>query len=645
MPWWAHTVVGLSIVAAVAAAAWRAAGMIVGRDLVVRGAAAFGLAWLTVQVTGLLTQVPAPGGPELVAGGAALATAAVVLVRIRAPRGDPPAPDRAERAAWAAVAATVLVLAFLVLSDPAFGYDGLGYHLPIPAAWIGAGELGGRPQVTTALPLDAYPVGFEMAVAWLLVVTGSTAAGLLVGPLTAGAFALAVWALTRRLGGSPAAGWGAVASVGLALPVVVQGAQVANDLPATALVACGSLLLVDGSVRVRGARAPNPGGPPGPDARAGASTVLLGAAVVVLAVGVKTTAACGVLLAVFVLWSRRAAVVPVLRSRRIWWPLLAVAAGCGLVWAARNTLVHGSPSWPFAASPFGDAVPPLFRLYTDRFVDHPGAMIEIGGDRYLRGAWTLLLLLPVGVLALARSRDELRLVAITGLLGVAAWTVAPSTGILLLDGAPNADFSVSAVRYLAPCWMLLAAGGWASASRAASGRLVPAAAVAVTVIQLTLVAVGTGEWLFAPFDSDAGGQVLTAALVGAAVVLVVTLGAPRIRVPGGRRGALVVAVVVGAAILVATPGLWDRADEQVRTAVPDRDDPPVASLGRTPAWSVGDHGGPGDVLVADCAALQAARREGRISVTPDGPALGVPACTLPGASSTVDGLRIWPARR
>ncbi|WP_026911497.1 hypothetical protein [Patulibacter minatonensis] len=639
--WVLHSVAGLAVVALVAVAGWRLATRLRTDDVVVRLLATVVWGWLGVQLSGLATSVPIGLGPAPV--GAAVAVVLAGLVLWRVPAGTPTAaPDGPTRTLLVGVGVGVLALAVISLNSPVIGFDGLLYHLAIPAAWIGDGHLASLPRVVDGLPVEAYPVGTELTIGWLMSVTGSTAAALLVTPAALGIAALAVWTMVRRLGGTPAAGWGAIASTALALPFLAQASQVSTDLAGAAVMACGAAIVLDAAWGPDGRL-------PGPERDvAGLLTGLVG---LLLALGVKTTAACGGLLFLLLAWPARREILRRLRAVPWWGVGVVVAGGCGVLWLTRNQILHGNPAWPLLSSPGGDPVPAILQPTVTKFVDHPGDVLRVGGTTYLDLAWVILPLFALGLVAIVRG-GLVRLVAICGVLGMLAWFVAPGTGT---TAAP--ELAAGATRYLMPCWILLAAAGWTVLSDLAAGRrgadgaaprawrsaAVPVLAGIVLVVQL-VVAWRYGEDLPESPNVDLDRipieHGVLATLIGAAV-LVVLLARPAIPAALSRvRIAAGAAVVAAVLLLVATPGLWSRHASTVDTGVPPDPDDVVLALGATPAWALGAHGGPGSRLVADCAELRGGLAAGRTVTI--GPGFGdATRCGLPPNPSDVDAFLVW----
>jgi hypothetical protein len=664
MPFWTHTLVGFVVVAVLGAAAWRLAGRTTPGDPVVRLLGAALWWWLGVQVSGLATQLPIPGGVGLDAALVALVLAGLVLWRVPAPGVPSARADRPAMAMLTALGAGGAVLTALMLLRPAIGLDGLGYHLPLPAAWVPQGALGGRPTVIESLPIEAYPVGSELVAGWLIAVLGSTAAGMLVGPFSLVLLCAGTWSATRRLGGGPAAAWGAVATVALSIPTLLQATQSASDLPAAALLAAAIAVALDGAVRVRvggaalggaspdrpesgnaraaGSSAADAGrGRPSDDGTAGVDALLLGVCGVLLAIGAKTHAACGLLVLALLLWRLRTAVLDRLRARRWWLAAVGLAVLAGGVWLARNAILHGHPSWPLAATSFGDPVPDAAAPYLGRFVDHPGRMLEIAGDRYARQVWFLPLLVVASVAAIVRGDALRRIVGLTGVLGLIAWSLAPATGITALNGQEAPDFSASAVRYLGPAIVLLAAAGWSMAGRGRTReRWIAGLAVATAVVQATLLVVGIDGWFLAPVDATPA----TAGLVAAgatALVLGLVLALPATARIAVRPPVPAVVGLLGVLlVVVATPGFWSRHAELARTGVPPTASRPVLALAAVPAWTLGATGEPGGELVGSCDDLVRGLAAGRTVAIPT-PLVPTYRCGLPDRAVVVDDFSVW----
>ncbi|MGE4426848.1 MAG: hypothetical protein AB7G37_10395 [Solirubrobacteraceae bacterium] len=671
MPWWLHTLGGLAVVGLLVLAARRLAGRTVRPEPLLRGLATVVWAWLAVQLCGLLTLV-VPVGTAAVGGVGALLLSGLVLWRV--PVGPPSrATTVDERRLLITVAVGVAVLAALTLDVPVIGYDGLLYHLALPAAWAPGDALGGLPvmidgagalpHTVDGLPVEAYPVGSELAAAWIITVTGSTAAGLLLSPAGLGLLVVAIWTLTRTLGGAPSAAWGAAASTALAIPVVVAAGQASNELVTAALMLCGATLVVDAVAPAwRAGRATTeaqPGatfgeGPPVHGAADGTAeprdgTIasggdrrpvaldgpLVGLVGLLVAVGVKTTAACGVLLGLLALWRVRREAWRHVRARPAWFVALGAAILVGGIWMARNLILHGHPAWPLLATSFGDPVPDVIAAVDGRFIDHPRAMLDLAGELYARFAWPVLGLGLLAIVIVARDRPgPRRLLALCGLIGAAAWTVAPATGILSEPG-----LAVGGVRYLLPAWALLAAAGWSLAGEGFRWpRIVPVLAGVVLAVQAWLaidVLAVDGDPLHVLPGEHAlwalGAGVLALAVVLVVPAVVTLLGRPAVAL-AGTAGLVVV-------LLAATPGVWQRHAAAMDEDAPPIPDRPVLTLGAVPAWSLGAHGRPGATVVDDCDALRRGLAAGRTVAI--GPVVAPELCELPGDPRRISGFRAW----
>lgn len=619
--WVLHTILGLAVIGLLGAAAWRLAGRTSGGEPPVRLLAALVWWWLAVQLAAFATHLPLPG-EALRVGAFAVVAAGLVLWKV--PAGERrPALDPRAGPLLAAVAVGTLLLVGLVLRRPALGFDALQYHLPLPAAWEGGGGLASLPTVIDGLPVEAYPVGMEQALGWLIRVSGTTAIASLLPVAAFGLLVVALWTMTRRLGGSVAAGWGAVGMVALSLPALAGAGAVGNDVLAVLLMAAGATVALDA---VLGVREQRPGSIDG---------LLVGAVGLLLALGIKTTTACGVLVGLLLAWSVRRELWARLRERPLWLAPLLLALACGGAWLTRNLVLHGHPAWPLLASSFGDAVPPVLDVADARFAEHPGRAIDLGWDLYLKQAWPLVLLLPAA-LALLRPglrRSWPRALALCGLVGAAAWTVAPATGNL----ADPATL-VGATRYALPCWALLAVAAWSWPGE--RWRPWVAAAAALTVLAQIVLAYTTLKDIDDKLLRLPGDQTLIAVLAGAAVALEAATG-PRLRAallrPVVGVGALAVLAI---GLLVATPGFWSRHAYAVESAAPPSSDRPILVQGSVPAWSLGAHGDPGAVVVDSCPELLRALAAGRVVAI--GP--GVPPaerCKLPGRPTVVDSFAVW----
>ncbi|MEA2466121.1 MAG: hypothetical protein QOJ57_247, partial [Thermoleophilaceae bacterium] len=277
------------------------------------------------------------------------------------------------------------------------------------------------------------------------------------------------------------------------VPVVLRGlVHAETDVPAMAWLACTAALAA--CARARPALL---------------APMLVAAA---LAIGTKTTVlplAAIVILAAA--WTCRASL------RRLAVPLaLAAAVGfvAGGLWYLRNLIAHGSPLWPFVATPWGDPVPPLLSRVDFSLLERPRETLE--------GQWAIyrvtlsggLVLLAGGLLApaWARRREVLAAAAVT-LAALLAWASAPFTG------AGAAPFlQVNTLRYLIPA---MAAGALALALSGTGGSRTRAWVALVLAVALGWSA---KTYLDDPYLPGEGTLILATVAAAAAVALVLRAG-------------------------------------------------------------------------------------------------------------------------
>lgn len=476
----------------------------------------------------------------------ALTAAAVVtwaVARAVLPRPDPPAGrrlarwwdglDRGERFAAGAVAGAALAWTVFLVRFPAFGWDGVVYHLPEVVRWVQEGSPGSIEDVLPGWPVGNYPLVNEVLLAW--------GAG-----IARGYTPVAVWP-TAAIAMLAVAGWTGLRAIGVertvrALAVgvlctlpVLSASQLHGpntDLPALAwLVATAALCAA-------AVRRDEPG--------------LLAPALVAgaLAVGTKTTtaplAAMSLALALYVLRPR-------LRPLAV--PLAAASAGAvaiGGTWYLRNLVDHGTPFWPFFTTPWSDPPPDALVRMDVSFLERPRATLrEFGWDEWLGRTFAgAALLLAAGALAgpAVRTRAALAASAAT-VVSFLLWANAPVTGVSDLRGVDGA--TISTVRYLLP-GVAAAAAAVALASRA--GPRARRAAIAVLVAVL-----GLNVWQLFDLGFPAAPSwrmPLGAALIAGAVAAATAWAPWRTRLPAP---ALAAAVVVAALVLgLAAPGAVER---------------------------------------------------------------------------------------
>jgi hypothetical protein len=512
--WVGHLLLALAV-CSLGAAAVRVASLAAPRGLArVLAAAPLGVAAAVVEALAL--GLVGWGGSPVALTLAAVVTWAVV--RVLAPRPQWRLRDdlldawRPLHREWRMVAGAiagiaVAYLAFL-LRYPELGFDGIVYHLPEIVAWVQGGQPGSVVTTIQGLPVGAYPVTDEVAIAWATGIARSMVPVTLFTPLTLVLLLTAGWAGLRALRAPRWATALALAALAVQPLVIAQLTGPNTDLPALAWLACEAALCAlavaarppgsgtpapagqeveptpatvevvevepapatvevveakeDLAQLYRGARVPPGAGgaPPQPPPRA----LLLAPALVALflAVGTKTTVAP---LALIVLgataWALRRELRPVLA------PLagaLALGVLAGGLWYLRNLLDHGSPLWPFVNAPWGDPNPPLIDAASPSFLERPSATLSGRLGDYADLVAGGLVLLIGGLLAAFANRRAAVAAGATA-LSVVLWALAPVTGASR-DPA-FVGIAISALRYLLPA---LAAGAAALALAAGEER-------------------------------------------------------------------------------------------------------------------------------------------------------------------------------
>ncbi len=254
--------------------------------------------------------------------------------------------------ALGALAGIWVAWAVWLLRYPALGIDTVAYHLTEVVAWVGDGSPGAIEPLFPTIPVGNYPLTNEVLLAWG---TGIARSFVFVGlwaPAMMALLVVASWSGMRALRVPVVAASAAVAALCL-LPVLTHYQQNGANTD---------------SRRSPGSRAP-------PSCRYASRRrpALLAPALLAagLAIGTKTTTlplALLVLVLAFVAARRE--------LRRLARPLAlagAAALALGGYWYLRNLVDHGSPFWPFVATPWGDAVAQG---------DRPGA----GRERQLPGS-------------------------------------------------------------------------------------------------------------------------------------------------------------------------------------------------------------------------------------------------------------------
>jgi hypothetical protein len=415
-----------------------------------------------------------------------------------------------------------------LLRYPALGIDSVAYHLTEIVGWIHTGRPGAVVPIVPGLPVGNYPLTNEVVLAWGMGISRSFVWASLWTPLALLLLAGGGWSGLRALNvGRLPAGLG-VAAI-LAVPVLTNYQQngANTDLPALAWLVTAAALA----------------------ARTRRHPALLVPAVLAaaLAAGTKTTVLPLALLVVaLAAYEARA------RLRALAAPL-AVAAAAGVVvggyWYLRNLVDHGSPFWPFVATPWSD--PPPGGVGGEQldvsFLDRPRLTLDEIGEDWLRLiAGPLAMVVLALVAPLAARRRSVTLAASATAASVLVWMNAPFTGYSV-RGFEVA--TISTVRYALPafaCAALTLALATRSERRAA--RVLGLGGLALGL------ALGLLQTADLGFPSVPGPSTLPAgALVGAGAAGLVTYLGARLPAPGRaiRSAALPVAAVALALVLAA----------------------------------------------------------------------------------------------
>jgi hypothetical protein len=449
------------------------------------------------------------------------------------------------------------------LWHPTIGADGLSYHAAQPVVWLSDGHPGSLHQTLANFPTQAYPKTMEVLVEWFYAIARTPLAAV---PLALGFAVLAAGSAyvgLRKFGVAPAIAALATAA-GLLLPLNMrQTSGVYSDLPALAWLACASALCV---ISVE------------EPAVVGLAAIAEG-----LAIGTKPSTAPLALIGLgWAVWINRRWAASHLR--RLVGPGL-LAGGLGGVWYVVNWVVYGAPLWPFSRFPSGPPVPPVWRLYTSRFLTEPVTVVRAAGGHpfvvLLAGGLLLLAAVPVtALLALLPANRPLRRTLLAGALLVALdvllWAGSQFTG--LGDAYP---LVLITLRYLTPAPLVAAALLAVAAAR--GGNLLRAVCIAVLVAALALdIWELRGPRLGFPYRPDLAICLALVAIGAVAAVLAArTRWAPAgLRIPGLATGLV---LVLGVAMIVPATRFLDhyRATAHQQEF---GDAPILAFLAKQPGW-------------------------------------------------------------
>ncbi len=539
-----HVLLGLSI-AALGAAGLRVASLAAPRGLERVVTAAVVVCAAAVIQTLLLGLLALGGSPVALA----LAAGATWLgARLLLPA--PALPPGAEVAAWwrdsglamrvglGALAGMGLAWSVWLLRYPALGIDSIAYHVPEIVAWTHNGTPGSVESIVPELSVGNYPLTNEVLLTWGTAISRSFVFLTLWPPAMLALLAAAGWLGLRSLVVPRLPALLALAAL-LSTPILtnhqMNGAH--TDLPALTWLACCAALCA-ASVR---------------------RPLLLAPAVLAagLAIGTKTTTAPLALLALAIAYVPQRG-----RLRPLGRPLALAGAGAlavGSYWYLRDLVDHGSPLWPFLATPWGDDLPRHFATAVT-FLDRPRLTLDRIGHDYLEVFAGGIVLLAGAVLAplVARRREVLGCATATAVAAV-LWANAPLTGV---NDFPVLDFTaLSTLRYSSPA---LAAAALTLALAARAGPRARGYAVAVLAAATVL-----GVWQ--TFDLGFPNVPrATTPLVGAALGALAGFMARPVQLPRGPAARLAaVAVVAAAAGALLVPAANGYVKRHARTGLYD----------------------------------------------------------------------------
>jgi hypothetical protein len=531
-----HQILVLASIAALSAAGWRLASAAVSSGLL-RVLATVPLAAAGAVLCALFLGLVGLGANPVAL---TLAAVAIWLSAWRALPAQPPAAAEQLGEWWSAlslpgrvarlaVAGAVIGYGTWVLRYPGLGYDALTYHLALPVAWIHNGRPGSLATVWDNLPIQNYPLTWEVLVSWATAISRTFVPATLLTPAMLILLGASVRAGLGELGVSARMAWAAAATACTLPLVVVQLPGPNNDLPAAAWLACAAALAAGAAPwRIGGARRERHG-------------ALLAVALVAagLCVGTKTTGAPLAALAIGAAAWRcrhelRGLVLPLALAG-------AAAAVVGGLWYVRNLVEHGSPFWPLSSTPWGDPIPAAFRAYDASLLSKLHATLHGRLDDYWRALAGGVVVLGGALLAPLWARHRAVLAcAVAALASLVLWAASPYTG-----DASSTTLAVGATRYLLPC-LLAAVVTVALAGRGgARSEFLPAAALVAALV----VNLDHDASLSFPYAPSARLLVVSAVLGGAAAVVLELVG--RGAAPAARWGATALTAAVAAGLLAA----------------------------------------------------------------------------------------------
>lgn len=337
-----------------------------------------------------------------------------------------------------------MVVAFVL---PPFAFDGISYHLTIVSDWVQGGDVG---RSDLSLCCSSYPLGADLASAWVVALDGRTSLVDLVQVPHVLLGAAAVTGLARSAG-VHRAGSVAAASMFVATPIVlVQAPTNMVDLVVVAWTLAGLHWLTRYGLTRDPRRVWLVG--------LAAGLVLGTKGTGILWAGALTLAAIGC-----VVWSARGARSTSVRPVRSVLSLLVLVGVIGGPWYARNWVEEGNPLHPFAIDVAGVEVLDGPFAVDDVLTEPPGGAGESAIESIVRSwAADLTVWKQDGYDYQQRSGGLGPLFSWFGLPAMAlvgVWAVRSRSPLLWLGGVTAAVFALQPYRWWSRFTIPLAALG------------------------------------------------------------------------------------------------------------------------------------------------------------------------------------------
>ena len=376
------------------------------------------------------------------------------------------------------------------------GWDNVVYHYPEVINWVYNGQPGSIVKLSYDFPYADYTLNNEVLMAWGAALAGSFAPLFLVSVLSPAVLGLGIVVLLRSLRVTRVLIALGVLAILVQTWVAVQISWSMGDVIATGWAAIAVGLSIGSSWSVR---------------RQGLAFVAAG-----LAVGTKTVVLVPLTAALLLAISVRRDELKA--SWRALVPWLAPSLLLGGFWLARTTVRHGSPFWPLQEVPWGDPMPAVFRMISERFVDRPWATLSENPKQLVAFAGGGLILVVAGVLSplIRRTRIVLAASSVCA-LAFASWCFVSGTGLPVAKVLFSPlGFVLSETRYLEPAYV---AGLTAIALAGTGSRSRMIAACSVLSLSIAIGLVGSGGLL--PQTGVLTGNPLAAHPIETSVVLFV----------------------------------------------------------------------------------------------------------------------------